>query len=457
MDLAGYLAVLRRRLVAVVLCLFAGASGGLALAFSAQPVYQSTARTIVHLPAATQLQEALAGAQLSEHLVQTYAQIATSNAVATRASATSGLSPGEIRSSLTARVEPQTFLIDITASNHNAVTAQRIANATATALAAEVASLEKSRTDPVSVELLDSAGLPHAAVSPRKGRDIAVGVTLGLIAGLAVAALLEALDKTIKTTGQAVRSLRAPLLAVVPQFVARRTVVLPGDGPSQVVESFRTLRTAVRFAGPDEQPRHLLVTSPSAGDGKTTVAANLAMAIAASGFSVALVDADLRDGRIGRAFGLATAPGLSSVVNGKVTLGEALVEYAENLSVLPSGEAVRDPAELLGSAAMADAVEALSEFDVVIFDVPAVLAVTDAAVLAAHVDAVAVVVRHGQTERSAAAEARRRLDAVGARVLGVVLTAVPRGQLNQFPADEQVDRGVPRLPGAPATVDHMTG
>ena len=459
MDLAGYLAMLWRRFIAVLLCVFAGAAGGLALAFSGNEIYQATSRSLVELPAATQLQEALAGAQLSEDLLQTYAQVATSGPVAAHAAEISGLSVGEVRGSLSAKVQPQTFLIDVTATNHDPQHARRIANAGAQALAAQVASLESRHTDPVTVQLLDPAGTPQTPIRPRKKLDIALGVILGLVAGLAVASILEALDKTISSPGQAARALRARLLGTVPLFSGRRLLVVSRDGPSSAAEAFRALRTAIEFSGNGPAPRHVLVTSSSAGDGKSTIAANLAAAMALGGSSVALIDADLRDGIIGRAFGLTGQAGLSSVVSGQVSVDAALHRCDDNLWVMPAGEHVANPTELFGPAGMRDLLTSLEDFDVVVFDVPAVLAVTDAVVLATHVDGVVLVARHGKTERSAAAEARRRLDAVGAHVLGCVLNGVPRSRLNQFDSEDTAT-AVPPLPGAatpPAETAQISG
>src|SRR4051794_18418140 len=188
--------MLWRRLIAVLLCVFAGAAGGLALAFSGDEVYQTTARTLVELPAATQLQEALAGAQLSEHLLQTYAQVATSGPVAVRAADIAGLSVGEVRGSLSAKVQAQTFLIDVTATNHDPARAQRIANAGARALAEQVASLEKSHTDPVTVQLLDPAGKPQTPIRPRKMLDVALATSRGSGPGLPRASILGRLRQT---------------------------------------------------------------------------------------------------------------------------------------------------------------------------------------------------------------------------------------------------------------------
>lgn len=439
MDLAGYLAVVRRRLVAIVLCVFAGAAGGLALAFSGNDVYQASSRTIVDMPAATQLQEALAGAQLSEHLLQTYAQIVSSNAIAARTAQIAGINPADVRGTLRGRLETQTFLIDITATSSSPAKAKQIADAGAQALAAEVADFEKDRPDPVTVQVLDQAGLPQTPISPRKKLDVVLGVILGLVAGLGVAAILEALDKTVKGPAQAARAMRTPLLAAVPLFSGRRLLAVTRDGPAPAVEAFRALRTAIQFRGPVGAPRHLLVTSPSPSEGKTTVAVNVAAAMALGGSSVALVDADLRDGAVAKAFGLPRTPGLSGVLSGHVDPDTALVHQDDNLWVMTAGDAVANPAELLGSEGLVALLERLSEFDVVIFDVPPVLSVTDAVVLAAHVDAVVLVARHGKTDRAAAAEARRRLDAVGAQVVGFVLNAVPRGEVNQFPSDDSGD------------------
>jgi capsular exopolysaccharide synthesis family protein len=429
-DLAGYLAVLRRRVIPIVLCVAAGLAGGLALAFSGHSVYRSTARTLVNVPAATQLQDALAGAQLSEHLLQTYAQIATSNAVAARAAALAGVDVGRVKGALSAHVEAQTFLIDVTASTGSRDSAQRIANAAAQALTVEVAELGKSRADPVTVQVLDGAPRPGAPVSPRRTFDVVLGLLLGLVVGFALASALEALDRTIKGTAQGARAFRTRLLATVPPLSGRGLLVVSRDGASPAVEAFRALRTAVQYTA-STPLRHLLVTSPSTGDGKTTVAANLAEAIALGGSTVALVDADLRDGYVARAFGLPRDPGVSSVVNGHVATDDALHPCGENLWVMTSGEPVAHSAEMLGSQGMVDLIGTLSDFDVVIFDVPAVLPVTDPVVLASFVDGVILVARHGRTERAAAVETRRRLDAVGANVVGFVLNAAPRRETDQ--------------------------
>jgi len=450
-DLAGYLAVLRRRLAVIVLCVFAGIAGGLGLALSGDNVYQANARTLVNLPAAAQLQEALAGAQLSEHLVQTYAQIATSNAVSERAAGIAGVSTGQVRGALTAHVEAQTFLIDITARSDKPAKAQAIANAGAQALVAEVTELQNGRNDPISVQILDSAGLPGGPVSPRRGLDVLLGFLLGLVAGLLLASAIEALDKTLKSGGQAASAFRTRLLGTVPQYSSRRLVVVTNDGVSPAVEAYRALRTAVLFTDGAFSPRSILVTSPAAGDGKSSVAVNLAAAFALSGSSVALVDADLRDGVVARAFGVERAPGLSAVAQGIATTDAALQRWGDSLWVMPAGEPLGHPAELLGSDGLVRALEGLAGFDRVIVDVPAVLPVTDAVVLAAHVDAVILVARYGRTERSAAAEARRRLEAVGARVLGCVLNGVPRGEANRYASEDEMDEPA-RFPEAAVPV-----
>ena len=192
-------------------------------------------------------------------------------------------------------------------------------------------------------------------------------------------------------------------------------------------EPYRALRTAVQFANPDSPLRTILITSSTPGEGKTTTASNLAIALAAAGDRVVLVDADLRRATLAAAFGLEEAVGLGSLVLHTATLDDSLQQWSEGVTVLPSGRPLPpNPSELLGSRLMSGWPGTLAgRFDVVIIDTPPVLPVTDAVALATQVDAVLIVARHGATQRGPAAEARRRLEAVGAPVIGYVLNAVP--------------------------------
>lgn len=200
-------------------------------------------------------------------------------------------------------------------------------------------------------------------------------------------------------------------------------LVTRDDPKSPAAEAYRTLRTNLQFAALDRPLRTLLITSAGPGEGKTTVAANLGVALAQSGKKVVVVGGDLRKPTLHQAFGLRNAAGLTSVLTGNVTWQDALQPSGvEGLSILPSGPIPPNPAELLASARMQEVLSEISAgCDMVIIDAPPVLAVTDAGVLSRLSDGVLLVVSVGITPRDVAKAAKEQLVQVGARILGLVV------------------------------------
>lgn len=197
------------------------------------------------------------------------------------------------------------------------------------------------------------------------------------------------------------------------------------DPKSPVAEAFRTLRTNLQFSALDRELRTLLVTSAGPGEGKSTITLNLAIAITQSGKEVILVDADLRKPMIHKLFGLRNEIGLTNIlVHGPAE--EALQETAvPNLKVVTSGPIPPNPAEMLASGMMDKVRDFLKErAEMVLFDCPPVVAVTDAAVLSRKVDGVLLVVQLGAVEREAARQAKALLENVDAPLLGVVINNV---------------------------------
>lgn len=445
MDLAAYLAILRRRFPILLLCLAAGLAGGTYRGYYTTPVYQATARALVSQPATDRgVQDTLAAAQLSGTFVQTYAQVATSRSVAEKVVGQLGLSesPEAVQGRVSAQVETSTFLINIKAMDVDPVRAKALADAAAVALGARVDELQKDRPNPVRAQLLDRAPVPTVPTSPRPKSDLALGLVLALVAGVALVALLEALDRTIKTAAHGDVDFQTSMLGLVPRRRSGLALVVADDEgftDSDVMDSeaYRALRTSMQFAQADDLLHTILVTSAAPGDGKTTTAANLALALAASGQKVALVDADLRRPKIADLFGLEGSVGLGSLVLREVELDDALQQWNERLAVLPAGRPLPpNPSEVLGSQSMRLILDSLSErVDVVVIDTPPVLPVTDAVVLATQVDAVVLVARYGKTGHSSAAEAGRRLAAVGANVVGYVLNDVPPRESSGYYAD----------------------
>jgi len=199
------------------------------------------------------------------------------------------------------------------------------------------------------------------------------------------------------------------------------------DPRSAVAEAYRGLRTNLAFARPDAPLRTVLVTSPAPDADKSEALANLAVVTAQSGRRVVVVDCDLRRPAQHTLFGLANDAGVTTVLLDEAALASPPLRptAVPGLEVLPSGPVPPNPAELLGTRRMRALIDRLSEqADLVLFDAPPVVAVTDAAVLAPQLDGVLLVLAAGRSRRDHTARARELLDKVGATVIGVVLTGV---------------------------------
>jgi capsular exopolysaccharide synthesis family protein len=299
-------------------------------------------------------------------------------------------------------------------------------------------------------------------VSPQPSRDATVGGFLGLALGLAVALSLEALDRTIREEEVASEVFGAPVLCSIPKQrgIANDPLVALKPGGSSTGEAYRALRTAIRFRESSQNLKTVLVTSAAAGDGKSTIAANLAIAMSLDGAKTILLDADLRRTRLNAMFDLPEGKGLTDVLLGKATLSEALVPWSRGLSILQVGTYTLNPSEALGSQAMRKVLDEAKQYaDIVIVDAPPTLPVADPAVLAALVDGTVLVCRWHKTSLHAAAATRSMLDNVGADVIGVVLNAEGGGRSANYyrhystrPQHRRGDRPTPTPvpPAAPA-------
>jgi capsular exopolysaccharide synthesis family protein len=429
-DAAAFLALLRRRWLPLLLCLLAGIGGGVFATRTTPERYRSSVKMFVNLPAARTTDEALRGVQLTSQLLKSYAQVATSRSSAEKVKRSLALPEpaGQVRENLAAAPEPETLLITLSAVDGDPKRAQDIAHAAAVVFIDTVDDLEAGKAGAIKAQIIDDANRPVTPFAPNPRNNLAIGLVLGLLSGFGLALLLDALDRTVKTPAQGAHLFGAPMLALLPRRrdAGSKQLVTVEDPLSQASEAYRSLRTAVRFLDPDNPLRTLLVTSPSAGEGKTSTAANLAIALAQAGERVVLVDADLRRARVAEMFGLEGAVGLTNVIRRQLPLTDALQGWQDTVAVLASGPLPPNPSEILGSQSMTSVIEELAELaDIVIFDAPPVLPVTDAVVLSTQVDGVMIVGRYGRTQRSLAAEAHRRLEGVGAHIVGFVLNGVP--------------------------------
>jgi len=206
-------------------------------------------------------------------------------------------------------------------------------------------------------------------------------------------------------------------------LIVKRAKVLNDKSSFHVKEAYKALRTNIVFTIPHDGAKRIIVTSALAGEGKSTNCLNLAISFAQTGSKVLIVDCDLRKPNIANLLNIPSTPGLSNVLANLSTIDSTIVhsDYA-NLDVIPSGDMPPNPAELLGSAAMKDVLDKLSEiYEYIFLDTSPINIVTDAAVMSKMVDGILLVVRQGRTDRENVAEAIKKLSFVDANILGFVL------------------------------------
>lgn len=309
-----------------------------------------------------------------------------------------------------------------------------------------------------NIRIVDPAMVPTTPVRPAKTRNVALAFLVGLVGGIGLALLREYLDNTVKTPDDIETLARLPSLAVVPAFGEGGTSVtrvkfLKGASSnghhkrmelvaqhfpkSQVSEAFRALRTALLLSRPDHPPQVILVTSPLPREGKTTAAANLAVTLAQLGDNTVLVDADLRKPGVTRLLNLDTGKhaGLSTYLAGVSTLDLVTVPHPAipNLAAIPTGPLPPNPADLLSSQKLSEAIAELrTKFKFIVVDTPPCLAATDAVILSVHADGVLLVVRSGETPKEAFTRTCYLLTGVKSHLLGVVLNAVDAGSPDYY-------------------------
>ncbi|OKP98177.1 CpsD/CapB family tyrosine-protein kinase [Paenibacillus sp. P46E] len=212
------------------------------------------------------------------------------------------------------------------------------------------------------------------------------------------------------------------------QLSKQRHLITVTNPRSPVSEAFRALRTNIDFSSVDKQIQIIMVTSSGPEEGKSTVTANLAAAYAQADKKVLLIDGDMRKPTAHKTFSLSNRFGLSSLLSQQADLEEVVQESGvANLFIMTSGPIPPNPAEMMSSNRMSAVLEELRQrYDMILFDTPPLLAVTDAQIVASKSDGVIMVVSYGKVKREIAAKAKANLDRVGAKMLGVVLNNVKR-------------------------------
>jgi capsular exopolysaccharide synthesis family protein len=467
-DLRDYMRLLRLRWRLVAACVVLGVGGAAAFVFTATPVY--TAQTQLYVAAASDnISSAVAGTTLGQDQVQSYAQIINSPQVTGLAATELGgqVSATQIGKEVTATAPLNTQLLDVTVTDTDATRAAAIANATSEQFAqyAEDLNAGSGLHSPVKVTVVRRAQTPTSPSSPKKPLDLGLGLVVGLAVGVGGAVLREVLDRTIKSPEQIREMLDLPVLGAISRDpeASAHPLIVAGAPRSTRSESFRQLRTNLRFVNPDRPPRSIAITSAVPGEGKSTTATNLAITLANAGVQVCLIEGDLRRPKVATYLGIEGAVGLTDVLVGTFGLDDAIQLWGTQgeLKVLASGPLPPNPAELLASHAMSETLRELERrFDLVIIDCPPTLPVTDGALLANAADGALIVIRHGRTRRDQVLRAVESLRAASVHVFGVAMTFTPtrgpdsyyygygyRYDANQPLMDAELAQSVPRAAG----------
>ena len=325
--------------------------------------------------------------------------------------------------------------------------------------------LIREKEQVAEISLVRPAILSTRPINPPQALPkAAVGLVIGVLMGLVLAFVVEALDTSIGAIDDVEAFLESPVLGVIPHLDIRGELSEErGDAPvldketeekyaflislflpdSRPVEAIRALRTNLLFSGLEHDVRTIMVTSATPMEGKTTVAINLAIVLAQLGKRTLLVEADLRNPFLHHAFGISKEPGFTDVVIGSIRLEEAMLTFSDfvlgkagleslidrpgidNLFLLPSGHQPPNPTEFLSAQAVSNFLaDVRQRFDYVVLDCAPILPVADPTILGARVDGTLVVVRVGSVARAALRRAKALLEATRARILGVCLTGV---------------------------------
>jgi len=280
------------------------------------------------------------------------------------------------------------------------------------------------------VQLVSKAEVPTKPISASPARNGALGLVGGLVVGLGFAFLLDQLDDRLRRKDELELAAGVPVLGLLPRVTRRRAtqgVVTLLSPSSPTAEACRTLRTSLQFMAIDRPIRCLQVTSPVAGEGKTTVVTNLAASFAQAGQRVIVLDCDLRRSRVHERLGITNERGFTSVLLNQCSLTDVIVKVDDEpfLAIVPAGPLPPNPSELLTSQGALAILRTLREnCDILLLDSPPVLPVTDALVVAGHVDATLLVARPKRSTKRQVARAVELLLQVGAPLVGTVLNGV---------------------------------
>jgi capsular exopolysaccharide synthesis family protein len=440
-----FLTVLARRVRTVVLVFLACVTGSGLATLLATPTYTAEATLFFSVGSADSVDDLQQGANFTRDQMTSYASVVQTPVVLQPVIDELGLSgsTGDLADKLDVTAPNNTVLLEVEVTDTDARQAAAIADAVSEQVITVVEDLAPAGTvaarPSVEVTVVAPAETPEDPSSPDVLLNLVAGVVLGLGFGVLAALGREALDTRVRTAAQVATLTSRPVIGTLGVDAARkRRVVVEADPYSPQAEEYRQLRTNLQFLdiggrdadGAGTERRVIAVTSSLAGEGKSTVATNLAVALAETSARVLLVDADLRRPSVASQLGLEGAAGLTTVLLGEADVSDVVQGWGRTgLDVLTSGVLPPNPTELLASPAMHRLLHDVRDaYDHVVIDCPPLLPVADGTVLATLADGTILLANATRVRRHQLAESARSLTQVSAPVLGVVLTQVERSR-----------------------------
>jgi tyrosine-protein kinase Etk/Wzc len=320
----------------------------------------------------------------------------------------------------------------------------KVSNEMYTGMLNQAQQLDVARAGTVgNVRIVDAAAVDEATpVKPRKALVVLIGTLLGGVLSIALVLLKQMLNRGVEDPSQ-IEELGLPVYASIPVSPKQQGDSVRGnfradgklhllaikDPADLAIEAVRSLRTSLHFARLEAKNNLILISGSSPNAGKTFVSANLAAVIAQAGQRVLIIDADMRKGTLHKALGAQQSPGLSDVLVGKATAGQAIrvLEGLENLHYITRGDVPPNPSELLMHQNFSALLESVGkDYDIIIIDTPPILAVTDAAIIAHHVGTCLLVARFGLNQPKELALAKRRFEQNSVKLKGAIFNAIER-------------------------------
>lgn len=435
MEFREQLNILRSHWILILVLFIVGALAGAGISQATPNMYRASSSLFTSTTSSETTAELQQGSVFAMARVQSYVELATKPAVLQPVIDKLNLdqSVGQLASSINASSTRNSVIIVITATAPSPDQAAEIANSVSSSLISIVATLERPADGkPATIRLsaIDHASPPESPSSPRTKLNIGLGAAAGLGAGVLFAFLRRTLDRRVRGYSDIQRSVNLPILGGI---LGTGKKSKHGHGPRAFaepsnLEAFRQIRTNLQFVAVGKSVKSLVVSSATPGEGKTTVAINLARTMAESGRSVILVDADLRRPTVATQLGLEGSVGLTTVLIGSSQLPRSIQHWAAgNVDVLAAGSIPPNPSELLESEAMGAVISQLGgKYDMIIIDSPPVLPVTDATVLTRHTSGFLLVVGSKRVTHHDLVRTMDQLLLVKANVVGMVINWLPR-------------------------------